>query len=33
LVLSGISTTADLKSSPIQPTWVFPGIEELAQAL
>jgi 4-nitrophenyl phosphatase len=33
LVLSGISTAADLESSPIQPTWVFPGIEALAQAL
>jgi len=33
LVLSGVSTAADLDSSPIQPTWVFPGIEELARAL
>jgi Predicted sugar phosphatases of the HAD superfamily len=33
LVLSGISTAADLASSPIQPTWVFPGIGELAQTL
>jgi 4-nitrophenyl phosphatase len=33
LVLSGISTIADLKSSTIQPTWVFPGIQELARAL
>jgi len=33
LVLSGISTAADLASSPIRPTWIFSGIEELAQAL
>lgn len=33
LVLSGVSTAADLASSTIQPTWVFPGIAELAQAL
>lgn len=33
LVLSGISTIADLKSSAIQPTWVFPGIQELAREL
>jgi len=33
LVLSGISTMADLKSGAIQPTWVFPGIQELARAL
>lgn len=33
LVLSGVSTAADLESSPIQPTWVFPGIRELAKAL
>ena len=33
LVLSGVSTQADLTSSSIQPTWVFTGIEELAQAL
>jgi 4-nitrophenyl phosphatase len=33
LVLSGISTAADLDPSPIQPTWVFPGIEELARVL
>lgn len=33
LVLSGVSSPADLTSSPIQPTWVFPGIRELAQAL
>jgi len=33
LVLSGVSTAADLNSSPIQPTWVFSGIEQLAQAL
>ena len=32
LVLSGVSTAANLDSSPIQPTWVFPGIEELARA-
>jgi len=33
LVLSGVSTIADLKSSTILPTWVFPGIQELARAL
>ena len=33
LVLSGVSTTADMDSSPIQPTWIFSGIEELARAL
>jgi 4-nitrophenyl phosphatase len=33
LVLSGVSTADDLDSSPIQPTWVFPGIEELGRAL
>jgi 4-nitrophenyl phosphatase len=33
LVLSGIATAADLDSSPIQATWVFPGIEELARVL
>jgi 4-nitrophenyl phosphatase len=33
LVLSGVSTAADLDSSAIQPTWVFSGIEELARAL
>jgi len=33
LVLSGICTPAELASSSIQPTWVFQGIDELAQAL
>jgi 4-nitrophenyl phosphatase len=33
LVLSGVSTAADLDTSPVQPTWVFSGIEELAKAL
>jgi 4-nitrophenyl phosphatase len=33
LVLSGVSTEKDLKSSLIQPTWVFPGIQELTHAL
>ncbi len=33
LVFSGVSTEADLKSNPIQPTWVFSGIAELAQTL
>lgn len=33
LVLSGVSTEADLHSSAVQPTWVFPGIQELALAL
>lgn len=32
LVLSGVSTAASLASSSIQPTWIFPGIEQLAQA-
>ncbi len=33
LVLSGVSTVADLASSLIQPTWVFAGIDELAKVL
>lgn len=33
LVFSGVSTTADLDASPVRPTWVFSGIEELAKAL
>ena len=33
LVLSGVSTAADFESNSIKPTWVFPGIKELAQAL
>jgi 4-nitrophenyl phosphatase len=33
LVLSGVATAAELDLSPIQPTWVFSGIEELAKAL
>jgi 4-nitrophenyl phosphatase len=33
LVLSGVSTIADLAGSPIKPTWVFTGIGELAEAL
>jgi 4-nitrophenyl phosphatase len=33
LVFGGVSTAADLTSSPIQPTWVFSGIEELTQIL
>jgi 4-nitrophenyl phosphatase len=33
LVFSGVTTPADLACSAIQPTWVFPGIEDLAQAL
>lgn len=33
LVLSGICTLKDLADNPIQPTWVFAGIQELAQAL
>ena len=33
LVFSGVSTEADLKSNPLQPTWVFSGIGELAQTL
>ncbi len=33
LVLSGISTEADLKDSPDQPTWVLPDIRAVAQAL
>ncbi len=33
LVYSGVTKEADLKSNPIQPTWVFSGIAELAQTL
>jgi 4-nitrophenyl phosphatase len=33
LLLSGIATPEDLAKSPIQPTWVFPGMAELARAL
>jgi 4-nitrophenyl phosphatase len=33
LVLSGVCTMDELASSPIQPTWVFAGIEELAHVL
>lgn len=33
LVLSGVSTEADILSSQIQPTWVFSGIEDLTRAL
>jgi 4-nitrophenyl phosphatase len=33
LVLSGVATLADLACSPVQPTWVFDGIKELAEAL
>jgi len=33
LVLSGVTTAADLATSQIHPTWAFTGIEELACAL
>lgn len=33
LVLSGVATAQDLVSNPVPPTWVFSGIEELADAL
>lgn len=33
LVLSGVSSLADLSTSSVQPTWVFAGIKELAEAL
>ncbi len=33
LVLSGVTTAADLAASRIQPTWVFSGIDELARSL
>jgi 4-nitrophenyl phosphatase len=33
LVLSGVSTRADIDASGIQPTWVMAGIQEIAQAL
>lgn len=33
LVLGGVTTGDDLGASSIQPTWVFSGIDELAQAL
>lgn len=33
MVLTGISSTADLKTSPYQPTWVMPDIIAVTQAL
>jgi 4-nitrophenyl phosphatase len=33
LVLSGVSSEADIYSTSIEPTWIFSGIEELAKAL
>ena len=33
LVLSGVSSLDEVAASPFQPTWVFSGIQELAQAL
>lgn len=33
LVLSGVVTPAELAGSAIQPDWVFPGIDQLADAL
>lgn len=33
LVLSGVSTLADLASASVQPTWIFDGIQELGEAL
>lgn len=33
LVLSGVTDASQAQSSPIRPTWIFQGIEELAAAL
>lgn len=33
LTLGGVSTLTDVETSPVKPTWVFSGIDELAQAL
>ena len=33
LVLSGVSTRAELASSPIEPTWIFDDLPQLVQAL
>lgn len=33
LVLSGVTRATELQSSSVQPTWVFSGIEELAEVL
>lgn len=33
LLLTGIATREDLSTSPIQPTWVFPSLQELSEAL
>jgi 4-nitrophenyl phosphatase len=33
LLMSGIATPESLATSPIKPTWMFPGIAELARAL
>jgi len=33
LVLSGVTSTTDLEASPIHPTWVFQGLEDLPRAL
>ena len=33
LVLSGVTSATDLEASPIRPTWVFQGLEDLTLAL
>ncbi|NOU21548.1 MAG: HAD hydrolase-like protein, partial [Methyloglobulus sp.] len=33
MVLSGVSTEADLKTSEYQPTWVMPDIRAVTEAL
>ncbi|MEO8357268.1 MAG: HAD-IIA family hydrolase [Chloroflexota bacterium] len=33
LTLGGVSTLADVEASPVKPSWIFSGIDELTQAL
>ena len=33
LVLSGVTSATDLEASPVRPTWVFQGLEDLTRAL
>ena len=33
LVLSGVTSATDLEASPVRPTWVFRGLEDLTRAL
>lgn len=33
LTLGGVSSIADVELSPVKPTWIFSGIDELAEAL